>query len=363
MTTSSQPERLFLSTTPGLEPALEREAKALGHVEAMSGGFELTGPAGLHRRANLELRTATRVLLRLANLPPTSSESQRLSGFQRLAQQWPLRELAGATVRAEAKGMSLRSDSLEREFRKALRWKESGPDEVLLRASREGISVSIETSGELLHRRGYRQEISHAPLRETLAAGVLLLADFSEDEPLIDPMCGSGTLVIEAALLATRRAPGLQRAFAFEFWKGHDAAAWAREKEEATRRIRPPTSKLFGSDLHAGALGTARRNAKRAGVVDLLTLERRDVAELKRPEGRTGLVVANPPYGKRVGERGDLPTLYKAFGATLREQFKGWRAAVLIPDAKLGAALGLTPTQVHAVDNGGIHLQLWLVNL
>lgn len=363
MTSEVNAERLFLSTTPGLEPALEQEAKTLGRVEAVPGGFEVVGPRGLHRRANLELRTASRVLLRLGDIPLGGTEAQRLSRFAALKKTWPLSGLEESSVRAETKGTPLRSDVLEREFRRALRLKESNTGELLLRATRERITVSIDTSGELLYRRGYRQEISHAPLRETLAAGILLLAGFHEDEPLVDPMCGSGTLLIEGALMATRRAPGLQRTFEFESWKGHDAAAFAKEKALATARIRKAPAPLRGSDLHAGSLGTARRNARRAGVLEAIALERLDVAKALPPEGGAGLLVANPPYGKRVGERGDLPALYRAFGKTLREGFRGWRAAVLIPDPKFGEAMGLKPEKTYAVDNGGIRLQLWLLSL
>jgi putative N6-adenine-specific DNA methylase len=217
----------------------------------------------------------------------------------------------------------------------------------------------VDASGENLHKRGYRQEISRAPLRETLAAGLLALAGYTGDAPLVDPMCGSGTLPIEAAWIAQRRAPGLLRHFAFEAWPSFDPNAYALRRAALEAKARPSTPPIVARDLNAGSLGTARRNARRAGVQDRLTLERVDALTAGPPLGTPpGLVVVNPPYGKRVGEGGELTNLYAGLGRAFRERFAGWRAAVLVPDRALEAALALEPAQVHPVDNGGIACRL-----
>ncbi|MFT3842240.1 MAG: RNA methyltransferase [Myxococcaceae bacterium] len=211
----------------------------------------------------------------------------------------------------------------------------------------------VDTSGELLYFRGYRQEIGRAPLRETLAAGMLLLARWEPSrEALWDPMCGSGTILAEAALMAQGKAPGAQRRFAFENEPGHDSKAWATEPRTKGTAHKPL---LLGTDLNAGALGTARRNARRAGVLELLTLERLDATKLPAKPG-PGLVISNLPYGKRVGERSELASLYSAFGASLRKAAAGWRFAFLLKDHP--DALGLKIDATHALDNGGLSCSL-----
>ena len=175
-------------------------------------------------------------------------------------------------------------------------------------------------------------------------------------------MCGSGTFLVEGVWRAMNRAPGLERPFGFEAFAAHDSAAWAAEKA-AARAAERPSPIVHGSDLNAGALGTARRNARRAGVLESLVLERRDVAQLQPPEGRVGLVVANPPYGRRVGEVGDLTALYRSLGEVLRTRFTGWRAAVLVPDATLGRALGFPSPERFLLENGGLKVTLQVQRL
>jgi putative N6-adenine-specific DNA methylase len=356
-------EQLFAVAAPGLEPALEAEAGGM-RPRGVEGGVLLEGPAGLHQEANVRLRTASRVLLRLGSFraPDVGALTRGLAAVD-LGRVWDgtgtprllvathrARVPAGAVLGAAARAWGVpglaRGGELE----------EDDAEELTLLARLEGdtCTVSVDTSGGLLYRRGYRQEVGRAPLRETLAAGLLVLAGYDGVEPLVDPMCGSGTFLIEGAWMSMRRAPGLERRFAFERFPGFAPAAWealrARVQAEALATPRAP---LFGFDLNAGALGTARRNARRAGVT--LALERRDVKTLEAPGKAPGLVVANPPYGKRVGEGGELPDLYRALGATLKRAFGGWRAALLVPDeAVLIRALGLPGAQSLPVRNGGL---------
>jgi putative N6-adenine-specific DNA methylase len=220
--------------------------------------------------------------------------------------------------------------------------------ELSLRLDAQGALVSVDTSGELLHVRGARQETGKAPLRETLASGVLRLCEWAPGEPLWDIMCGSGTFLLEAAEQAQGLQPGRQRHFAFERFPGVPAhlLAEARAPKPAV-----PTW-LRGSDLNAGALGVARRNARRAGIGELLQLERLDATALTRPDVAPGLVLANLPYGKRVGSRFELASLYARVGRSLKQALPGWRFGFLLQDG--AESLGLDVARTVPVKNGGL---------
>ena len=358
-------ERLFATTTPGLEEALVEECRGLVlQPKVLPGGVELEGPAGLHRTLNLQLRSAGRVLLRVGEFHAPHGRALA-EGLERV----PLGHFvpAGipAVVHASIKDSRLgRKDLLEQAVRRAFRLQPltAGEEEevprVYVRLAADHCTVSVDTSGALLHRRGYRQEISRAPIREALAAGLLLLAGYDGKHPFWDPFCGSGTFVIEAALMARGWPPGMHRHFAFEKFPGFtdaERSAWERELGRARLAVHVSHPPLHGTDIHAGALGAARRNARRAEVLDALHLERKDVAVLAPPAGmRHGFLVTNPPYGIRVGEQQQLRPLYSAFGATLRKSFHGWTVGVLAPDGPLLDAVGLTWERRYAVQNGGI---------
>ncbi len=340
-----------MSTTPGLEPALRNEVRSLGFSARLTaGGVEVEGPEGCREDANLHLRTATRVLLRVAQVDASSERS-----------------LKAALKRVDLRpfGERFEVEAVVHRARMRAGWVESLAREVLpagpgpmvqVRVDGSVATVSVDTSGERLHVRGYRQEIGRAPLRETLAAGMLLFAGYDGNTPLWDAMCGSGTIAIEAALLAARRAPGIARSFAFESFPCHDARRWESKKEAARRIERRPPQPIFATDLNAGALGTARRNARRAGALDWLTLERRD-AVAGPPASTPGLLVANLPYGKRVGSRSDLPQLYRMLGGALKA-LAGWRYALLVADTDAERHLEIRPERVHALRNGGIRCRL-----
>lgn len=334
-------ERIFASTTPGLEPALWLEAKRLGEATRVTGGVELEGAPGLHRRANLELRIASRVSLELLRVPESD-----LAALAKL--RWD-----SVLTRGQKLDLDIVGPQLRRAIPKSWPLGKGGlPARV--RAEAGTVIVSVDTSGELLHRRGYRQELSHAPLRESLAAGLLLLAEYDASKPLWDPMCGSGTIAIEAAWMALGRAPGLDRTFAFEKFPSHDARAWAREQAEARARIGTGLpAPIFASDKNAGALGVARRNARRAGVEQLLQLARFDATVPRNDLTGPGLVIANLPYGKRVGEDAELRGLYRDFASALKQGLPGWRVAWLVADARL-LDVGIAWQKRLSVENGGI---------
>ncbi|MBS0432637.1 MAG: bifunctional 23S rRNA (guanine(2069)-N(7))-methyltransferase RlmK/23S rRNA (guanine(2445)-N(2))-methyltransferase RlmL [Proteobacteria bacterium] len=242
-----------------------------------------------------------------------------------------------------------------------------------LRVHRDRATLSLDLSGEPLHRRGWRRDQGEAPLKENLAAAMLLRARWPEIHAnggaLLDPMCGSGTLLIEGALMAADVAAGLRRThFGFFAWRGHDAALWQRLHDDAQARAQEGLRALrpcfFGADHAPLMIEIAKRNAQDAGVSGFLQLHKRDVAHVQRPEGcTTGLVITNPPYGERMGERGELPALYRTFGQRLREDFAGWRAAVLVAAAEPGEpdpahALGLRIDKRYALYNGAIACHL-----
>lgn len=360
-------ETVFVSCAPGLEGPLGAEARALGgEVTRTEGGVELRGRAGLHRAANLRLRTAGRVLLRIARFEASDARALERGLRQVELSRW---RWAGASVALGSSVQRVRWRGVAEVAARALGLPSPPPRPSEDRAALElalhlrvvasAVELSVDTSGEPLYRRGYRQEVSMAPLRETLAAGILALAGPRPDEAVIDPMCGSGTFLIERAWEALRRAPGSLRGFGFERFPCHDARAWALERSQAkAEELAGPPPAVLGFDLHAGALGTARRNARRAGVT--LALERADATRLDPPRGvASGLVVANLPYGKRVGEREQLVALYRAFGENLRLRWRGFRTALLIPDEDRLAAL-LPAERVVPLSNGGLRCRLLL---
>lgn len=234
--------------------------------------------------------------------------------------------------------------------------------------------ISIDLAGEGLHRRGYREDGAEAPIKENLAAGVLLRAGWpaiaAAGGPLVDPMCGSGTLLIEAAHMACDRAPGLGREyFGFLGWRGHHPELWTELLTEARARAAIGIGKvppIFGFDGDPAAIKAALANAARAGLGGRIRVERRELAELVAPEtgpsGQeqefVGLVATNPPYGERLGVRADMPALYELIGERLRTQFGGWKAAVLAPDLELGHAIGLRAERRHVLYNGAIPVNL-----
>jgi putative N6-adenine-specific DNA methylase len=359
----------FASTTRGLELTLAEEARALGRPTLVPGGVELTGRTGVHEEACLRLRTANRVLLRLLQLSPGG-----WTGLARDLERADLSAVAEAgepvwlesTVRhAGAPAAPALRAALSRAWGRPVHAaagedRASAGTRLVLRVVEGSATLSADASGELLYRRGWRKEVGRAPMRETLAAGVLSLAGWRPEESLWDPMCGSGTLLVEAALRSRQVAPGLGRDFAFERWPGTNAAAWGARRTRASREALPlAPAPLHGSDVNAGALGTARRNARRAGVLDSLVLQRADVATLSAGQVRPGLVVANLPYGKRVGSRSEMDGVFAGVELALRTGFGGWRAALLTDEpARVKRAVTRKVEAEHPLSNGGLSVTL-----
>jgi putative N6-adenine-specific DNA methylase len=306
-------QRIFCASAPGLEPVLAGELASLGlTARAVPGGAEAEGEDAV-ALACLGSRVAETVLLRL---------------WEGDADELPAAKRAAA---ARAGGARLE-----------------------IRARGGHATVSLDAAGAPLHRRGWRARVGAAPLRETLAAGILLAAGWDGAGPFLDPMCGSGTLAIEAALSAARRAPGLGRAFAFEGLPGHDAAATARVRRHLTARARKVPVPIHASDRNAGALRLAQKNAAAAGVADVIAFARADAAQVVPPPG-PGLCAVNPPYGVRLDE--DAAGAWRALAA-LVGRLAGWDLAVLGPDRGFERLLPLTPASTTPVVNGGIACRL-----
>lgn len=339
-------EALFVATTPGLEAALASELSELGLTAAVTnGGCAVEqGPDGSFVRVNVRSRVASKVWWIAGRA--TSPERLASVPLTRLIGDGPV-ELSVSEVPG-----SRPTVPAERWRNAAVKgWRTRvGADAtvVQLRVGKDGCAINVDTSGPLLHFRGARQETGKAPLRETLASGLLRLAGWRPGETVWDPMCGSGTIVIEAAEQCAGLQPGRERGFAFERFPSVPVDRLAAEKRPGLA----VATTVMGSDLNAGALGVARRNARRAGVVQSLKLERLDATALARPDAPPGLLIANLPYGKRVGQSFELAGLYAALGARLKAHFSGWRIGLLTLEDH--APLGLKFDAEWRVSNGGL---------
>jgi putative N6-adenine-specific DNA methylase len=366
---------LFAVAAPGIEPVLLREVAALPgarDVRAVAGGVEFSGDLDVVYRANLWLRTATRVLVRIG-----SFEAREFAKLRHRAAALPWEPFVDAArplaVSATQSGSRLYhtgalAENLVAAVGDHLRASvgvDAGGQKILLRGDADQWTVSVDSSGELLHRRGWRQETAHAPMRETLAAALLMLCEWDPTTPFVDPMCGAGTLPLEAAAWALRWAPGLARDFACRSWPAHDEARWqaAHAAAEAARRTALPTPGfIVGSDRSAAAIAAAQRNAERAGLLPHVQLARAELDEVHAPAGR-GLCLINPPYGRRIGDPRALRRLYADIGRVLRTRFAGWQAALLAADSRLIDAVGVEVAAMHPLLNGGLRVSLVRLDL
>jgi putative N6-adenine-specific DNA methylase len=225
------------------------------------------------------------------------------------------------------------------------------------------VTFYLDTSGEALFKRGWRKSKGEAPLRENLAAGILLLAGYRRGRPLLDPMCGSGTLLMEAAMMALDIAPGLKRGFAFERLENFDAATFSRLREDALARRRPPERlPIWGSDVDPQAIEAARQNFLAAGLAGAVTLEQQDVLDIV-PPAASGLLVTNPPYGERMGDAERLAALYPQLATVLKRRFPGWTACFLSSDLRLPKLMRLKPARRIPLMNGPLECRLFVFEL
>ncbi len=370
----------FAVVAPGLEPLALAEAKALGIpavVEEGGGGLAWRGDLRSILMANVGLRIASRVLVRVA-----SFEARAFVELEKQGRRIPWQRMVapGTAVRFRVtcrKSRLYHSDAVAQRLGDALRRavpgamiaqsksadEDSAPDDdaqlFVVRLLHDRCTVSADTSGALLHRRGWRQATAKAPLRETLAAALLAASGWDGSGPLVDPLCGSGTIVIEGALMARGTPAGGRRRFAVERWPGvpPTLGAWVRN-ELAGRGAMATLPPIIGSDRDEGAIAAAESNAERAGVRGDLELAVRALSAAEFPDAERGWVVCNPPYGVRVGEMDRVRNLWARLGQLLRERAPGWRVTLLSPEPSLERQLGIPVRVVAQTTNGGIPVRL-----
>jgi putative N6-adenine-specific DNA methylase len=331
------------------------------------------GDQTLLYRANLWLRTAIRVLKPILEATVTSPDElydavRRLDWSRYLTPQHTL-----------AVDCNVRDSQLTHSKYAALRTKDAICDQFVERSGRRpnvdvnepmvGLNLhiyrdqavlSLDSSGESLHKRGYRPIQTRAPLNEALAAALIRLTGWRGETAFVDPLCGSGTLPIEAAWMALRRPPGLtRRRFGFQGWMDFDVALWTTLRDEARRGVRKSLpAPVVGSDVRSDAIGLATRNARAAGVGHVLDFSRRDLADFRPPSEPPGTLLCNPPYGERLGEESQLRSLYQTLGQALGQHCAGWNAFVFTGNTRLAREIGMMPTQRTSLFNGKIPCSL-----
>ncbi|MBN1141202.1 MAG: bifunctional 23S rRNA (guanine(2069)-N(7))-methyltransferase RlmK/23S rRNA (guanine(2445)-N(2))-methyltransferase RlmL [Deltaproteobacteria bacterium] len=387
-TPANQPEarlNLFATAAKGLEKPLAEELRRLGAGSAQveTGGVGFRGTIETAYRACLWSRLASRILLPLATFPAANPE-QLYEGIRTI--DWERHLDPDGTFAVDC---AIFRSRIKHSHYAALKAKDAIADQFRDRRGRRPsvaterpdlrinlhlkcnrLTVSLDLSGDSLHRRGYRDQPVLAPLKENLAAALLILSGWpqiaAEGGWLVDPMCGSGTIPIEAALIATDSAPGLLRSyFGFLGWKGHDAGLWERLLLEAQGRRRMPEKekeRILACDCDGAAMETARRNARAAGMENAIRFQHRAIRELQHPwptgDGE-GLVVVNPPYGERLSRGDDLKELYRQLGQQLRRVFPGWKAGLLTGSAALARELSLPLESTVELYNGPIACALY----
>lgn len=367
---------LFTVTAPGLETLTMRELHALGADARVtgSGGVAWTGTREALYGANLRLRTASRIIVRVARFHASSFHE-----LERRAKRVPwerfVRDHEAARFRVTCHKSALyHSDAVAQRLGESVTRatgavavagartddEDAEPADAvdraeqlfIVRVDHDTVTVSADSSGALLHRRGYRLATAKAPLRETIAAAMLLGSGWRADQALVDPMCGSGTIAIEGALIARRMAPGRARSFRCEAWPDADGRAWESVRERArAEELASAPAPIIASDRDAGAVDATRANAARAGVEGDVTVEHRPLSAIELDAGAGGWVVTNPPYGIRIGT--DVRNLYSKLGAIIRAA-PGWRLGMLSAAPALDRQLRLSLERTFDTRNGGI---------
>ena len=369
--------RFFATSAKGVEPILAKELEKLGikNLGTVSGGVNFEGSMETLYRANLWLRTANRVLMRLAVFPCPTPQilyqntrqirwSDRISAQQTLAVDCNCRDSAITHARyAALKIKDAIVDQIRDNTGSRPNIDTQNPDiRVNAHIAKDICTLSLDASGDGLHTRGYRRQTTDAPIRETLAAAIVELVDWNSEGFFIDPMCGSGTILIEAALKALNYAPGLlrvgNRSFGFQHWREFNPVLWNEIVNEARGQIREKIpGRLLGYDLSRAAVKIAKINVNAAGLTNQIRLSRGDVLNLN-PSGHTGVIACNLPFGERSGDAEALAPLYKGVGDILKQRCTGYKAYLFTGNLKLMKSIGLRPSRRFALYNGAIECRL-----
>jgi putative N6-adenine-specific DNA methylase len=368
----------FAATAPGLEKLCFDELTgpplSIKHARAIAGGVEFRGRLTDAWLANLHLRTANRVLMRITEF--------RARGFPELERRlseipWELYlfpgeppEMSVSVTRSRLYHKGAVAERFAAGIGKRFEALAGGvpagpagtiPQRLFIRAAEDRFAISIDASGDLLHRRGWKPDVGRAPLRETLAAAALILAGYDGRAPLIDPMCGAGTFSLEAALMASGTPPGLRRDFAFMGWPSFRPRRWGHLRREAADRVkaRPDDAPILASDRDADTVNALQAAVETDGLTDFIQVHKQDFFHIQpdRERREPGLVVLNPPYGVRMGSRVESQALFEAICEHLRVHFGGWRFAMIAPGREVAKTLPFPATR-HPLFHGGLRLAL-----
>ncbi len=363
--------RLFAVAPPGLESLVAWELVQLGITPRLqAGGVSFRGGLPELYRSNLWLRVSSRVLLRVAEF-----KSFHLGGLAQKVARYPWElyippefglKIRATCVRSRIYHSGAVAERVKRGIEARLRRKLAtfSPSMlIVVRIFRDHCTISVDSSGADLFKRGYKVGKGPAPLRENLAAALLLGSGWDRLKPVFDPFCGTGTVAIEAAMILAHQAPGLKRGFAFEYWRNFDPHLWERLKDEARqRRIAPSEPIVWASDKAPGAIEATRLNVKAAGVEDWIVISQRDIKDLRPPGVKKGWLITNPPYGQRLRPSKDIRALYGVLGGVFRRYFDHWQMALLSPFPETPAFLGLAFKKVTSFTHGGIKVRLFSTN-
>jgi putative N6-adenine-specific DNA methylase len=360
------PFEIFMVCTPGFEPALLSEALENGFTDAQitPGGITIMGTWEDVWRANLVMRGATRILARVGSfmafhLAQLDKRARKYPWGDVLRQDVPVRVEVSTSKKSKIYHAGAATQRIETALKEShgMTIAADAPVSIKVRIDDNRVTISVDTSGESLHKRGHKEAVGKAPMRETLAALMLRECGYTGNEPVLDPMCGSGTFVIEAAEIAIGLHPGRTRDFAFQKLATFDPDTW--QDLRSVDKIQTPKHHFYGSDRDAGAIRMATANAERAGVADHITFQNLSAADIKRPEGPPGLIICNPPYGGRIGNQNMLYGVYAGLGEAIKREFTGWRVGMVTSEVGLAKAAGLPfKPKGPALPHGG--LKIWL---
>ena len=361
---------IFLGTAPGLERLLLAEAKEMGfkQAKAVGGGVTVVGGWADVWRANLTLRGASKVLARFGEF-----RAFHLAQLDKRARKFPWGDTLSRSASIKVEVVTNRKSKIYHAGAAVERLERAIAEEfgapivksvteaeiiIKVRIDDNNVIMSVDTSGEGLHKRGHKQAMGKAPMRETMAALALRGCGYSGHETVFDPMCGSGTFLIEAAEIARNMMSGRSRNFAFEKLASYDAAKVQSLRE--AWKTRESKQLFYGSDRNVNVIRFAKENAARAGVDDICNFAPTPLSEAARPDGVAGLVIVNPPYGARIGKKKDLFSLYSAFGDVMRDRFEGWRVGMITADDELAQATKLPWRPVGPpIAHGGLKVRLY----